>query len=275
RRLSGARKDLVVENHVTQAASGIALFAKATGLNVITVNSGELLPKPGNANDSTIINLRHGDKDVHVGLQHGIRIVSGATEGRSAGVVGGETVPRKEGAKVTHYPGEVMEIRLSSAIEKNIADFGIAAVNCDVAHELGHALGAQHHGDAAAPLVERDLGSTYVPPKFTVYGADGVLYTTRPLHVGGAIGTLGNEMSGDTRCIMAYNGVFSWAVHADGGNFTFFNVGITSPGTLFCSSPIGTGINAPNHQPAPLFGNAAADRGNCLGKMTVRDYPAQ
>ncbi|HEX2951422.1 MAG TPA: hypothetical protein VHV83_17905, partial [Armatimonadota bacterium] len=47
RRLSGARKDLVVENHVTQAASGIALFAKATGLNVITVNSGELLPKPG------------------------------------------------------------------------------------------------------------------------------------------------------------------------------------------------------------------------------------
>jgi len=80
----------------------------------------------------------------------------------------------------------------------------------------------------------------------------------------------GNEISGDVQCIMAYSGIFTWALHRDGANYAYYSAGQTAPGTLFCTSPAGTGINAADHRPAPLFGDAA--RGNCLGMMRVRDY---
>lgn len=269
RRLSAATKDLVVENQAPAAAGGIALFAAATKLNVVAVQPGELLPDPGNAADTTVVNARHGAG--HAGLQHGLRLTGGAAGGDG---VGGETVPRQPNAKRTASPREVEVIRFPATLEADLRDpaRGPAVVDKDVAHELGHALGARHHGEATAYLIERTLNAQMVPPQYTVYGEDGVPVTTRPLTLKGMIGAPGNEISGDVHCIMAYAGIFTWALHKVDNTFTLYAVGQTTPGAIFCTSPAGTGINAKDHQPAPLFGDAAAGRGDCLGALQVRDY---
>ena len=42
-------------------------------------------------------------------------------------------------------------------------------------------------------------------------------------------------------------------------------------GLQLCDSPKGTGVNAPDHNPYPRYGAAAAGRGNCKHQVCIND----
>jgi len=139
-----------------------------------------------------------------------------------------------------------------------------------VAHELGHGIGASHHGEGGAPLIDRFLGDRHQPPAHIVYGSDGKIIPDRPFQIRGLLGGLGSLSSGDEGCIMCYNSYYQWAVQRTAqGEYRYYAQQYRLPGRRFCTSAVGTGVNARTHKPASYFGNA--ERGNCLAQIGPKD----
>ena len=118
------------------------------------------------------------------------------------------------------------------------------AIGSIIAHELGHGVGVEHHGD----------------------------YTERTCHGGpkGLYAPQGGAWSGDRGCVMSYSAALYYAGW-DGKCYDY-----TWPsefGTAFCSARTGTGLNAgPKHMadghPLPVSGNAT--HGNCLHQLRLK-----
>ncbi len=88
----------------------------------------------------------------------------------------------------------------------------------------------------------------------------------------GQVGSEHGESSGDEECIMRYS--FAQMYEAVGKELTLYwitNPGSERAGMKLCTSPTGTGVNAPGRKPQPRYGDAAAGRGACRDWLCVND----
>jgi hypothetical protein len=201
------RKDLFVYD---QDGQGIGYFRRSD-LVVHFVARDQLGPAGRNE-----INFNRGHATA--GAQHGLRMRYGGLPGLLGQTVGGPT------------PGGVTEIVIDRGAHVRPYD-----IRNTRAHELGHGVGIDHHGEGAL--------------------------------LPGRIDMMGGLTSGDMRCVMRYDN------HADAWRFTgppqrdFRNRRRERSGTTFCTSNRGTGTNArPNNR------NNTATRGNCRGQIRVNDH---
>lgn len=256
-RLDPNTKELVVENQAGGAAKpGISLLGAASKLKVLVLNPGELREdRVANAN-STLARTRN---------QHGLRLKNvPLPEGTL-----GQALPVGDTGK---RPATCTEVQIDLAqIQALPSPIPVSEeLNNTVAHELAHGIGAGHHGEGAAPLIERFLTSGHQAPLHIVYGSDRKVITDRPFQIQGRIGGLGSLASGDEGCIMCYNSFYQWAVQRTSqGEFRYYAQQYRRPGTRFCTSRNGTGVNSPKNKPAPFFGHA--ERGNCLAQLCPKD----
>lgn len=143
---------------------------------------------------------------------------------------------------------EVVVDVISEAAKKAYAERGTEGGFLDdyaatIAHELGHAVNILHHGDET-------------------WEADRGYETARR----------GGLWSGDVVCVMRYDPPPNY-LGPDGRIFPYPEEGEESR-TGFCSSPTGTGINAPGERtgpdgrPYPVAGDA--ERGNCKHNITLK-----
>jgi hypothetical protein len=139
-----------------------------------------------------------------------------------------------------------------------------------IAHELGHAVNVNHHGDKnsmPSPDTVTDLVS------YHIFDKNGVPILQRPYIIEGDIGVIHSSESGDLNCVMAYHPYYDWAYHlgSNGAHF-FYEVPITAIGKQMCTSDIGTGLNAASQMGnTRYFGNADSSRGNCLSQIKLKD----
>ena len=133
-----------------------------------------------------------------------------------------------------------------------------------VTHELGHAVNVEHHGN---DLREPDqIAEEYNRSSYRIFDRHGNLITTRPFPLKNIGGSRATVESGDIFCVTSYNIYYSWGyrVGADGAKI-FNKVPLLPLGNTFCSSGVGTDINATQL----YFGDAAM--GNCLAQIKLRN----
>lgn len=140
-----------------------------------------------------------------------------------------------------------------------------------IAHELAHGCNVWHHGDNDFEAI------AYEGPKRKAGQAG-------PNRGVFSVAALGGSYSGQENCIMRYysacfylneNGTFILTLR-DGSTVRAFLYGAAEPpGTVFCRTDIGTGVNAPDRPLGPKAGNAS--RGFCMDQFCVNHlkHPAK
>jgi hypothetical protein len=186
-------------------------------------NSSHNNDSPPTPSDRQTINC---NRTSHTGGdQHGLRLENEAMGGTDEGYTYGGNVPL--------LPKDVNYVAVDNA------KHGTAALlSCTVAHELGHAAYAQHHGDSG------DCGACNHDQA-------------------------GSLTSGHALCIMRYSnyGDSHWCHKVGGACHNHAIPNPETPGNIFCTSANGTGCNVV----AGHFTNNA-DRGDCKGQIKVKDW---
>lgn len=256
-RLTGLRKDLVIVNEMgDKAGSGLRLFENASGIHVVELSKGELP-------EDRLVNKNCGE--TALGPQHGLRLVS---EALGAGIIG-ISLPDRVKTSPADCDKTVINSDLSFLPAAALPD--LTAVG--VAHELGHSLGAQHHGDSGSGTTKENVTVTAATTR--IYGVDGAEITERPYTLQGLIEEKmnGGESSGVQECVMRQSSYFQWVQHIDRmGALTYYAVPPTATGTTFCGMTAGSGLNAEANTPTCYFGKAAEGRGACTTHMRVTDF---
>ncbi len=170
--------------------------------------------------------------------QHGLWLLKAPPDGGSRGVTYWITRPPRK-------PGncEKIEIMVETINNEGIANM----LKRVIAHELGHACGLAHHGDVN-PILHNCGGKARVNRN-------------------------GFETSGDVMCVMRYTNVARYWCHGN-PHHRHETERPAVVGNTYCSSPDGTGINAPG---AILYffrrGHFRNDAtvGNCKSHIRVRD----
>lgn len=87
----------------------------------------------------------------------------------------------------------------------------------------------------------------------------------------GIVGVWQGEDSGDQDCIMRYYFANFYQSQADKGALYWIAPGTEPVGFDICHYSIGTGINAPDRQPQPRYGNTHGLLGNCFAYISPND----
>jgi hypothetical protein len=288
--LTPKKKDLILHNRFKSEAvirKGLDLLEKASGIQVVEVDDGELP-------DSRRVNVNAGH--ITVTEQHALILEDASMPGAvgfAEGKVGARFAPDP-----TVSPKGFLRVTISLSKEKTNYELfaqearkqGITipytleeAIITTVAHETAHGLGVRHHGydgDADPRVTEVTDGMQ----DWFVYDRNGAPMA-RPVVISGkrsvakgteGVGAPGNSSSGDVNCIMCYVNVYNWSYHDGRVSRALYRVPVIRNGRNFCTSGDGTGYNKQytlkDGRTSPgLFGHAGKDGGNCLGQMCVRD----
>lgn len=272
------------------AVSGINLFEQATGLKVHSLRKEEL-------GSLRIIN-KNGSGDTHSVDQHGILIVDGkaGTDPYTAPATpSGDYGP----------PAMTKEIQIPKGKNCDSGD-GLA----DVAHELCHAVGVDHHGEKNLLSVfwtwKRDPGGQWqlyeqglnVAEKGKLSWLEGLkpitIYFENPLKEyrhGDALpahftwdevqqgwilwlGGKGSVFSGDQECLQRYYDKQAYQSDMEPSRVRYIpDEGQWKMRNRLCESSRGTGVNEPDHAPQSRYGDASM--GNCKGQIVVNDKYAK
>ncbi|GAC1484060.1 MAG: hypothetical protein NVS1B13_09100 [Flavisolibacter sp.] len=261
KRLNPKKKKLgvrILKKDVASFKGGIELLKAATGIDVIELNEDELGP-------DRIFNRNSHEKH----KQYGLCLYNTSANGNE-----GVNVPSNIHNKTPKMSDSVIiDINhISSSYEEQLGQWQKATVpipytlqediNSTTAHELAHGIHVSHHGppsDDPPYEVFADM------PLYHIYNIDGGTVTRRPFKIHGNIGEVGNEESGDINCIMLYPSQYQWVFKkGDNGSLNYYAVPPLPQGKHFCTSAVGTGINAKGY-----FGPATL--GNCLSQIKIKD----
>jgi hypothetical protein len=198
-----------------------------------------------------IINFNSGF--AHGGDQHGIRLVNEKLPGVSGFTFASDK--RSPGP-----PGNINRVAIDrdAILRRNIPN----RLQKTIAHELGHAVRIKHHGELEANWRKHVHGD-----EPTWARQDGG--PEKPVELGGLSEAAGGVSSGDVRCVMRYDNLFTRWCHDNHecihGIFTPPDK--ETPGSIFCDTRDGSGVNrvGPNHE-------NRATRGNCRSQIRVKDW---
>lgn len=224
-------KTLFIESKVPNSSPGIDLFSAASGIEVYEIKENQM-------DKDRVVNfngVRGGYANVTA--QHGLRMKEARLDREYPGKsVGGESVlgppPKKvDWVKIQWNYGKFFK-------KENL--------DASVAHELGHAVGMDHHGEGNYICKEKPhcLSEDIRPNNY--------------------IAVQQGQNSGVASCIMRYNSA-DYYEKSDAVKFYFYETE-TAPQTIFCDKKQGTGVNGEPHK---RTGDAAL--GNCLSQICVND----
>jgi hypothetical protein len=266
KRLNPRKKELGIIFKIPSEAiylkEGVSLFSMASGIETLLFGENEI---PDNRRINQNSRTSNGFKQFVLRIQK--RTVSGKDEAY------GEADP------ATDIPARVTDIFIDA--DKIQSDF-LKEVNANpnlpynegdvlantVAHEMGHGVNVDHHGE--------DL--PYLKTRVVIGLTDTIIYayknltqhvTNRPYIIEEPIGLPGNQESGNENCIMRYDNASNWVqlrpAWMGPSGVMYFEVPPLMPGKIFCRDNKGTGINAGGQ----YFGNAI--KGNCLSQIKLKD----
>jgi len=272
RRLSPIKKELgllIKQSEYGFFKEGFRRFENASDIKIYVFGQNEI---PDNRR------LNQNAKSAHDFKQFVLRLNKGNNNGEKdiygANVVAwGVAYPKVDiPARVTHISIDVDRIR--TWYQGTVRAYGAHSlpftdrdlVASTTAHEIGHGVNLPHHG-RALPNLPGDFNVVSNPPR--IYNADATgswEVTDRPWTIDGAIGSPGNNESGNVSCFMCYRNKVTWVrIITDNNELVYYRVPWLAAGILFCPEIKGTGINADNK----YFGNGIS--GNCLGHIKLRD----
>ncbi len=235
--------------------------------------------------DGRVINRNHS-KGPHIVDQHGL-LTWPSTGSSSNQAVGGPGTPKS-----------CREVRLDTTFPDTIQSKGADGVKTyarfvpSVVHELLHCCSVWHHGESDETVwwhAETVGGTTRIyeygsedgvghPDK----GVPRVVYNEEkpdeayvpsdpfwatPHEIG--LGNKQGQHSGYEDCVMRYSRADAYTVGDERYCLIWF--GGERAGQNVCTSPAGTGVNAPDHRPRCRYGDAADGRGDCIDKICVND----
>jgi hypothetical protein len=241
---------------------GIRLFKTLSGLEVHDqLRAGEMAA-------DRVINRNHNEGAHHVD-QHGVIIKPIAASSRYAEAIGGPGTPR------------VISVVVAPRILPGVNP-DISYNQSTLAHELFHACNVYHHGDASysSTWITRQPDGRMLSSATNNGGGGSVAVLTEqntsaasffpvgvPTKV--VVGVPNDPHTGDDTCVMRYDDAVAHISHSN-PTVLYYHPGEYA-GFSICTSPAGTGINAPDWQPEPRYGDAAPGRGNCIKQILVND----
>jgi hypothetical protein len=250
-RLSPEMKDLFIYD---RDSLGLGYFGQL-GLQTHIVTRQELSMIPGDGNTWTV-NKNHGAHSLDT--VWALRLVRFAIgEGAAGETEGGPGVPSK-----------IIEVRIDTArIAAAAGPHAGAELKSTIAHELGHAINIWHHGDG----VDYSIAGDVLCRKKNGTVANFICATKDCFEAAVQHGMY----SGNDQCIMRYNSTNFYETPAGncewkaGGKLvkgrTF---GYDAPGTIYCETGKGTGVNDTSKTPNKA-GDASPGRGECTYKFCV------
>ena len=85
------------------------------------------------------------------------------------------------------------------------------------------------------------------------------------------VGERGGTDCGNDLCVMRYYFANAYEIAGRKNAYYLIRPGANRAGREICTSPAGTGANAPSHEPQSRFGDAHSGRGNCFGDICPND----
>jgi hypothetical protein len=275
RRVDPLKKELFVSDRLGDADAAFTHFEKISGFVV------RLLPKE--TREDRVINFNRSAASPQRCEQH-LVILTGAKEATDlkSDFTGGSTVRENNGRKkVTPVSVKRIVVKTGSETVKTLGeDYPYRKIV--IVHELLHATGVEHHGDGDflsgvtwtrdpnAPRVLEDGKAVEVFRESVnpvpLKSHDDLFDNPVPV----VLAVQNGAFSGDQNCIMRYAGAHAF-VHPNNRSTKRFFIAHEDPeawGLGLCTSPDGTGVNAPDRTPC-RYGKAT--RGNCAAQLRVSD----
>jgi hypothetical protein len=290
-RLNPNVKDIIIANTTSQKIDGaMSYFSNACKGKIVPVEvkAGDELD-----NDNPIVN-KNSDF-AKMGDQYGIvfKIVNNLI-GDDGSVVLGQAFVKNNIATgadngnglQSHIPGANEPVAGSPKDVKYLALNDtllndITLLNYSFAHELGHCLGVQHHGNSKTHSFDNFDRYLFQKQGFSYISEDGTPQNSEQFinnlknHVPMEAALPGSQAGGDVGCIMCYNQAYEFSFPNDIKGNVLIVCDIRHPnGSYFCTNQKGTDRNDPvtsGKHPYPVFGNATTG-GNCTGSILVKDW---
>lgn len=239
------KKDLFILNEVPDGKAGIDLFHNATGIETHEIQKDQM-------DASRVINFNLNPQTFVV-FQHALRMKATrcSSQGRQWGGLSSLGPPKKV---------DMVEIR--AKYELYYGD----GKKYTIAHELGHAVCLDHHGDGNyfCATGDKNPGCYYLRKQLAKQDPG---IKMNDIYIAVQQG----ENSGVEDCLMRYVWAHYFA-RTENGTTVYYSYGDPEKfSSSFCTESLGTGVNARNHKPFPKAGDAQAGRGICFNKLCVND----